>query len=77
MLSTEQNTPKVDRMIRCAVRSAVRDGILPARTGDYVTFFEHGQWWVEHRLTGAQYSVCDEASARGFCFEQVTAGQED
>jgi len=76
MLNTEKNTVKVDRMIKCAVRSAVRDGSLPARTGDYVTFFEHGQWWIEHSPSGAQWSVCDEESARGFCFEQVAAGQE-
>jgi len=42
------------------------------------TFFEHGQWWVEHRTTGAQWSVCDAEGLGiigGFCFEQVTRGE--
>jgi hypothetical protein len=39
--------------------------------------FEHGQWWVTDKRTGAQWSVCDAegpGSVDGFSFEQVTQG---
>ena len=37
--------------------------------------FEHGQWWITHVPTGAQWSVCDSEPGP-FCFEQVTRGEE-
>lgn len=73
MLLTEQNTPKVDRMIHRAVQDAIADRDLPK--GTYGTFFEHGQWWIQEKRSGAQYSVCD-AEPGQFCFEQVTVGEE-
>jgi len=37
--------------------------------------WEHGQWWVTNRYTGAQWSVVE--TTRGLDFEQVTQGDED
>lgn len=41
--------------------------------------YEHGQWWVTQPSTGAQWAVNDAegpGSTGGFCFEQVSAGEE-
>ncbi len=41
--------------------------------------FEHGQWWVTVKPTGAQWSVHDaegHGSVDGFGFEQVTEGDD-
>ena len=75
MLLTEQNTPKVERLVYRALTNAFRNSWKYKRS-EWNAFFEHGQWWVENRRTGAQYSVCD-SSPDTFCFEQVTIGQED
>ncbi len=37
------------------------------------TDFEHGQWWITDRLSGAQWSVHD--TQNGFGFEQVSQGE--
>ena len=42
--------------------------------------FEHGQWFVTHLPSGAQWSANDAVSAMGeeyFQFEQVSEGDED
>jgi hypothetical protein len=37
--------------------------------------WEHDQWWVTNRMTGAQWSVVE--TSRGLDFEQVTEGEWD
>lgn len=69
MLNTEKNTPTMERKVLIAARAELGKGKLSA-------FFEHGQWWVEHRPSGAQWSACDCNNLFGFCFEQVTQGDE-
>ena len=42
--------------------------------------YEHGQWWIDHPSTGAQWSVNDASgpgSVMGFSFERVTQGDDD
>ncbi len=70
MLNTEKNTVSMGRK----VRSAAYDAKL-GHIGDLQTDFEHGQWWVTNRRTGAQWSACD--TDRGFDFEQVTKGDSE
>ena len=78
ILNTETNTPAMEAKILKAVRRAL---VNPARRyAEFRTFFEHGQWWVEHLPSGAQWSVCDASGPScpdGFDFEQVTPGSED
>lgn len=69
-LQTEKNTKTVEKRIRSAAWNILRKRNLH-------TFFEHGQWWVEHRPSGAQWSAVDCNNAYGFDFEQVTEGDED
>jgi len=71
MLNTERNTARMQARVLKSARANLRKRKLS-------TFFEHGQWWVEHRTTGAQWSVCDAEGLGiigGFCFEQVTRGE--
>jgi hypothetical protein len=74
VLSCERQTKAIERRIRSAARAA---GIVNRAT--VRSFFEHGQWWIEHASTGAQWSVCDSEGGAstfdGFCFEQVTQGE--
>jgi hypothetical protein len=71
-LKTEQNTPATEKMVIKYAHKELGRGLS--------AFYEHGQWWVEKRSTGAQYSVVDIANERGsfvkFGFEQVTQGEE-
>jgi hypothetical protein len=71
-LKTETNTPAMERRVLKAAREVLgRRGL----TAD----FEHGQWWVTHRLSGAQWSVVDAEGGRavlGLDFERVTEGEE-
>jgi hypothetical protein len=69
MLKTETNTQKMERKVLRAAHDSLGNQRLSA-------FFEHGQWWVESKSTGAQWSVCDTNTPNGFCFEQVTKGEE-
>jgi hypothetical protein len=47
------------------------------------SFFEHGQWWITDLDTGDQWAVNDAEGSEangvfdGFCFEQVSHGEED
>ena len=75
-LKTETNTPKVDARVLAAFLASAYAFGDPAT---YSTFFEHGQWWVENRDTGAQWSVVDAeggSSVDGFDFERVTEGED-
>lgn len=73
-------------MLRCEDPETNEDDILTdfeyemdLSAEDCVAFYEHGQWWVEHKPTGAQWSVNDleRDGEDKFCFEQVTLGEED
>lgn len=71
MLKTE-NPKTSERRILRAARAILGRRPLSA-------FYEHGQWWIEDRDTGAQWSVVDAEGGRsvdGFDFEQVTDGDE-
>ena len=73
MLKTETNTPTMERRIRSAFHHSRH------HCGKFRTVFEHGQWWVEDRRSGSQWSVVDAAggdSIDGFDFELVSAGEE-
>ena len=74
MLKTETNTRAMgDRVVSVARKVLKRRNLA--------SFFEHGQWWVEHIPSGAQWSVVDagnrEQGPDGFGFEQVTEGEEE
>ena len=69
-LLTETNTRAVSRLVLAAARSIL--GKRRHLSAD----FEHGQWWITDLDTGRQWSVCDDTSAHGVCFEQVSAGDE-
>jgi hypothetical protein len=74
-LMTETNTPAMERKV---LRSAAT--VLQRKRIDLQADFEHGQWWVTHRPSGAQWSVVDCETQDGqpyFGFEQVTRGEED
>ena len=69
---TEDPKTSVRRILRAARAVLGRRGLSAV--------YEHGQWWVEHRPSGAQWSVVDAeggGSVDGFDFEQVTQGDED
>jgi hypothetical protein len=78
MLNTETNTHAMETRILKAVNGKL---VNPARRYvEFRTFFEHGQWWIEHLPSGAQWSVCDASGPScpdGFDFEQVTQGDEE
>lgn len=74
MLKTEMNTRAMERRILVAA------GAILGNRRSLSADFEHGQWWVTNRRTGAQWSVVDAVGGRavnGFDFEQVTQGDED
>lgn len=73
MLKTERNTKTMEQRVLRAARKKLDRKLLSV-------FFEHGQWWVENKVTGAQYSVVDAegpSAIDGFDFEQVTEGEEE
>lgn len=77
MLKTEKNTKTMGTRVLRAFR---KSGIVRKRIRRTDSFFEHGQWWVQHLDTGAQWSAHDcsgVGEVDGFCFEQVTQGEED
>jgi hypothetical protein len=69
MLNCEKNTKSMEKSIRGAFREYAR-----IRTFD--TAYEHGQWWVILK-SGLTYSVGDSNYDRGFCFEEVSHGDEE
>ena len=68
-LLTEQDTERVRKLV-------MREASQRFGRGKMNAFFEHGQWWVENRRTGAQYSVIDSVPGP-FTFERVSYGSED
>ena len=83
MLKTERNTPTMGARILRAFRKwhKINRPSEPNRRLD--TFFEHGQWWAQNPFNGAQWSVCDAEGTEangvfdGFCFEQVSGGEDE
>lgn len=74
MLKTETNTQTMDRRVLRAAKERL------GKKHSLVSWFEHGQWWIEDKVSGAQWSVVDAeggTSVDGFDFEQVTQGDED
>jgi len=69
MLMTETNTAAMEKRVLRAAHVQLHKRNLTA-------FFEHGQFWVEHLPSGAQWSV-DDCQPGDFCFEQVTQGDSD
>lgn len=70
-LKTETNTAAMGARVLLAARRALAH--------ELVAVFEHGQWWITNRRTGAQWAVCDAegpGSVQGFSFELVTEGEE-
>lgn len=66
------NEPAIERRVLKAARYRLGKGT-------YQADFEHGQWWVTKRETGAQWSVVDcqtQAGVDYLDFEQVTEGEE-
>jgi len=75
MLKTENPATSPRRILRAA-RAILAP---PLRRGRLEAHFEHGQWWVTDRLTGAAWSVVDAEGGRsvlGFDLEQVAEGDE-
>ena len=91
MLKTERNTPTMGaRVLRAFRKFALQHGRPLGRTvtvagGSIVTRprynsdFEHGQWWITDKRSGAQWSVNDASveGREGFSFEMVTPPEED
>lgn len=72
-LKCETDTPEMEHRIERAFNT--KHGMV----GDVNVDFEHGQWWVNHILTGACWSVVDASggsSVDGFDFEQISEGEE-
>jgi predicted cupin superfamily sugar epimerase len=75
MLMTETNTPAMEKRV---LRAAVYKGL--GKSCDLQADFEHGQWWVTFKPSGAQWSVVDCQTAAGvdyLDFEQVSAGDDE
>lgn len=70
-LLTETHTPAMERRVLRAARTRLGRGPWQAD-------FEHGQWWVTHLRTGAQWSAVDaeRAGVAYLDFEQVTRGED-
>ena len=83
MLKTELNTPTMGARALRAFKKWYRANHVSGGTARLDVFFEHGQWWAQNLHDGAQWSVDDaegsEASGvfNGFCFEQVTRGEDE
>ena len=68
MLMTETNTPAMEKRV-------LHDARLVLGKRNLIAIFEHGQWWIEHRPSGAQWAVND-TNIGLFDFEQVSLGDE-
>ena len=71
-LQSTRNSAAVEKRVLIAARRQ----LIGYRPRSLSAFYEHGQWWIEDRRTGAQWSVHD-ADPGEFGFEQVTQGDED
>ena len=85
MLKTETNTHSMERRIRSVFRNSEQgyrfglhgeSRLKLARHRRVSADFEHGQWWITDLDTGSQWSVCD-CEPGGFCFEQVSQGDDE
>ncbi len=70
MLKCEINTAEMEVVVLRYAKTELRRRNLQAD-------FEHGQWWITHLPSGAQWSVCDANTPSGFCFEQVSMGDSE
>lgn len=68
-LRCERNTPNMHDAVISDAREALERTNLQAD-------FEHGQWFVTDRETGAQWAVND-AEGCTFDYEQVTQGDDE
>lgn len=76
-LKTETNTPEMEERVLEAF--LVSDACGEHTREEVQVDFEHGQWWITVKPTGAQWSVNDaegHGSIDGFSFEQVTEGDD-
>lgn len=74
------STKDTKRMGTRVLRAFRKSGIVRKHIRRTDSFYEHGQWWVQHLDTGAQWAAQDCAgysAVDGFCFEQVTRGDEE
>jgi hypothetical protein len=72
MLQTEQRTVEMGARVSDAAQM-----VLGLKVEELQVDFEHGQWWVTNRPTGAQWSAVDADGPEtwdGFGFEQVPEG---
>lgn len=78
-LKVEQNTPDMaERIIRAFDVSP--EGLGEHEHCEAEAVFEHGQWYVNDKTCGAQWSANDASgpgSVDGFSFEQISEGDED
>lgn len=77
MLKTETNTKRMGERVLLAANAA---GLRGRRSDSLSVDFEHGQWWVTNRRSGAQWSANDAegpGSFYSFSFEMVTQPDED
>ena len=75
-LRCETNTPDVESAILAAFIASDDAASRDATDKDVSADFEHGQWFVTHLPSGAQWSVSD-LNDDDFCFEQVSQGTEE
>ena len=68
-LVTSTNSGRAERAVRSAAARDFGRGRMHA-------FYEHGQWWVEDKRTGAQFSAHDQ-SPGSIGFEQVSRGDDE
>ena len=76
MLKTE-NPKSSKKRIMAAARVVLGGGARG--NGGCVVVYEHGQWWLIHRMSGAQWSVADATgpgTSDGYGFEMVTEPNE-
>lgn len=81
MLRCETNTPSMAREIELAFEEWSNEGNWvdqekEVRASQLSVDFEHGQWWVTHRPTGAQWAVNDAVidGRESWDFEQISEG---
>lgn len=76
MLNSEKNTSAMRQRVSVAAHRALEVGQFHKHLHGV---FEHGQWWVECRDCGRQWSVVDAegpGTCDGFDFEVVAEGNE-
>lgn len=77
MLKTE-NPKSSKREILAAARVVLGGGAVRGN-GGCVVIYEHGQWWLRHKMSGAEWSVTDATgpgTSHGYGFELVTEPNE-